>query len=835
MDGREVHGELDRRRLIALGRIRFEAAKEAVARFGADAVVTYVVRAAAERADPTAPGLHRDVAELIQRIGKFEPDVSSLLILYRRAARHSATRVLVAWTLSRPGMEWLAPRLADLADGDPGIRTDAAELLSEAEKWAGSDLAPTFSEPRAEFPDLTFPGEVVRGERRERPEAAAEPVAAEPDGVPTGLGQVPRRPPPPPQAAPPPPEAAPPSRLRRLFRFPRRRSRAPRVLRKPAERPAGDRAVSAEPPEPAPRDRAVAAEPPEEVTDEGPRWLLAKTLDASSPEPREVTKGFRANAPHDVVVMVATPREGWKAAVGASPDESVDAKLQPEGTHDLTVMFFVPSLGEVQTGTISLPPIGASNQIPFRFTAPPAGQRVDATISLLYESRVLQTAILSGWSFEDPALVPQGFEMTFRLAVIRPGTAGLEGRQPFDAALVTGPTDKGPTAVAVHSGPEFVTFDSERLPDVVNKIRSFLDELADDPDLLAGGLGGEKAVEWLRKLAFKGRDLYEVIGSKLEKAMAGRELARIQLVLTDPSDFIPMEFLYDFPPPALDAGICPNWKQALKEGTCDPANHPPASRRGTVSTVCPLGFWTLKKVIERQVIDADDEASLWGKDFGIRAEPTAERPRLDDLTAALVAWSDLVEAKGRKALVRALGEATADRALAVHTWEDWVAAIPDRRPSLLVLLSHTVTEQDSPALEIGPDTNGSRCLRVQLVPEYVKSQAGDAPLVLLLGCDTAVARMELQTFVARFRDLGAALVVGTVAPVLADHAATVAAAVVRQLRAAIDDSATGGNGTFGEAMLRVRRSLLGDGELTALCITAFGDADWRVGAASGGG
>jgi hypothetical protein len=35
--------------------------------------------------------------------------------------------------------------------------------------------------------------------------------------------------------------------------------------------------------------------------------------------------------------------------------------------------------------------------------------------------------------------------------------------------------------------------------------------------------------------------------------------------------------------------------------------------------------------------------------------------------------------------------------------------------------------------------------------------------------------------------------------------------------------------TFGELMLRVRRGLLTEGELTALCIASFGDADWRLG------
>ena len=98
------------------------------------------------------------------------------------------------------------------------------------------------------------------------------------------------------------------------------------------------------------------------------------------------------------------------------------------------------------------------------------------------------------------------------------------------------------------------------------------------------------------------------------------------------------------------------------------------------------------------------------------------------------------------------------------------------------------------------------------------------PLVFLLGCDTAVADLQYQTFVSRFRQTGAALVVGTIATVAGSHAAGVAAGLAHGLRD-VDPSTSP---AFGDLLRQVRRQLLADGEVMALCLTAYGDADWRL-------
>ena len=145
-----------------------------------------------------------------------------------------------------------------------------------------------------------------------------------------------------------------------------------------------------------------------------------------------------------------------------------------------------------------------------------------------------------------------------------------------------------------------------------------------------------------------------------------------------------------------------------------------------------------------------------------------------------------------------------------------------KRPTLLVLLSHTAEEQSTAALEIG---KGETCLGVQLLPTFVRSSDEDAPIVLLLGCETAVSD-EWQSFVSRFQDLGAALVVGTTASVIGERAAPVAREVAAEIAAA---SKRKKPTAAGDLITSLRRKLLAKGELTALCLTAFGDAGWQLG------
>ena len=557
-----------------------------------------------------------------------------------------------------------------------------------------------------------------------------------------------------------------------------------------------------------------------------PRWILAQAFEGDSVGP--VERAFRAGTDHRVMVQIGPERPDMRRATGGP---SIDEVLppQPEG-HDLVIVFFPPG-GEVQAQPVVLPQAGASEVRTFGFRTGPAGQDVSVQISVLYQDRVLQSATLRGPVLADPSAAAPDADIEFTLAVIRPGMSGLESRERFDTAVIVAHTSEGkPTAAGIHEE-KVSRFDDDGIQRAAGQITTILTDLADNPDRYAPPLDNPANVDLLRRLAFQGVLLYEAMGQHVVAELGGGDLNAIQVVVSDPNDFIPVELIYDLPAPTANAGLCPNWPLALRDGRCDPVHHAhDPDDPDLMTVVCPLGFWALSKVIERQVIDRGQPLlDLQGMDFAIRSEPTAERMHLPGLTSALFAAStrvDSVQAGLTTAVLSTLESLIGDGARGVSTWTDWVREVRSGNPALLVLLSHTEKVQGTLALEIG--SQDFRML-AQITPSVVKAEPDAAPVVLLLGCDTAVADREYQSFAARFRDKGAALVVGTIAAVLGQHAAPVAQALATALHDAATQAGTGAErATFGVTMRDIRRTLLSEGELMSLCLATFGDADWRL-------
>lgn len=559
-----------------------------------------------------------------------------------------------------------------------------------------------------------------------------------------------------------------------------------------------------------------------------PRWILARVFDQSAKPPKrppkKPTTAFRADAKHEIQVIIGAEQPDWLVARGRDASQSIDNML-PKGTHELTVVFFLPDSG-TQTGKLILPPSGpTSKPVKFRFGVGPVGSRIEALISIVHRGRVLQTAMLSGLAVADPLTAPEEAQISLRLQVVVPGFEDLDRREAFDVALVAanGTSKSAVAAGVIHSEDgrgKTLYFKQPRIDKAARSIRAVLEDVVTD-ESLKKKLDTEAARGLLWNLAQDGRILYESIGARLEKELAGRDLSRLQLVQADPSAFIPIEFIYDLPAPANGAPLCKNWKAALTGQPCT-TNHHKVDALGHLEVVCPSGFWSVSKVIERQILEDLSAEEMEKSDFAVRAEPSAARPSLPPMGSALFAWSEILDnsVAGTSAdLIKSLGRATKRKAAPVKTWLKWAEAIEKRHPALLVLLSHTVDD----ALEIGPEDSGERATVAQINGKFVKSLSQDAPIVFLLGCDTAVADDKLVSFVGRFRDQGAALVVGTITPVLGEHSAAVVKAVVAKLAQKRAKPVS-----FGELMRDARRELLLKGELTALCATSFGDASWLV-------
>jgi hypothetical protein len=716
----------------------------------------------------------------------FRPHLEGLFAEYRRQAANDVIRALrsqIGWTVSRGGLRGLISGLAShLRASDPGERIEAAHLIADACDYAIQPGAPLFGKSPASGPPAVAPTEDI--------------------AVGNGGGQ---------RAKPPEPEPLRPS--------------AAESASAPGE-PAGARRTGKMRDIDLTREAAEREGPKPGAGPSVPRWLLAQAFDATdSAHPVVVGRAFRANSPHLVQVQIGPAREDMRRATGGP---SVDDLLPDPGRpHDL-VLVFVPASGNaVQAEPVTLPPRGATEMRTFTLRTGPAGVGVEAQIAVLHQNRVLQSAILRGPVVEDPAAASPEAKVELTLSVVRPGMADLDVRRPFDAAVVAGRTPDGKQGAAGVSGNKISRFDADRLTVAGTSITRALTDLADNPDAYGPALDSDGSVGLLRSLALLGAQLYSAMGRIIEEELAGEDLTRIQVLVSDPDDFLPLEFVYDLPSPTLSAGLCPNWRKALEDGRCDPSNHP-TDGTGLATVVCPLGFWTLSKVIERQVVDRGSSlVDLSGKDFAVRSEPTAERSHLPGLSSALFAASDKVDsvrAGLSQGVLSTLEEVTGRNAERADTWAEWVQKVSALKPPLQVLLSHTEKVQNTLALEIGAgDLRAAGQFQ-----GLVKPDPAVTPVVLLLGCDTAVADRQFQTFVTEFRDAGAALVVGTIAAVLGEHAAPVAQALAVALHEASAATASAGAPTFGEVMRDVRRRLLAEGELMALCLTSFGDADWQL-------
>lgn len=559
------------------------------------------------------------------------------------------------------------------------------------------------------------------------------------------------------------------------------------------------------------------AEPPA-----GPeaRWILVWVKDVAEPT-QLLAVAFRAGAVHQLDVAIGPNQEGALAATGGRP---IDEELGPvPDEEELTVTLLAPQIGLQQTGTILLPREGTSAPARFFVEVPPELDSFEAEVHIHHRNRAVQMARLRGPVATDPATLPPDARIEFEVATLVPDMAGLTTREGAHAGIVR--TEAGTTAVADN---DLIPFDDDRVGRVVREgeLVDILTDLATGEAARARKL--EDAVDDLRALVFQGCELYGVIGKPLAKALEGRPLERLQVIVDERSDFFPLELVYDLPAPAKDATLCPGWKTALRTGGCSEP-HEPKPGELFPSTFCPSGFWGLSKVIERRVVGANGWRRLDAPEafeIAIRVDPTGERDTLEAPREIVFAASSKVDAerKGGIDSVRKALERIAKTTYAT-SWEEWVEGVA-RRPTMLVLLSHTTKEQAAAALEIGED---QIVLGVQLQPVFVRASEDDMPVVLLLGCETAVTD-ELQSFVSRFQDLGAALVVGTTGSVLGQRAAPVARVVAAEIAKA---SKRKKPIAAGDLITSLRRKLLAKGELTALCLTAYGDAGWQLGGKSG--
>jgi hypothetical protein len=476
---------------------------------------------------------------------------------------------------------------------------------------------------------------------------------------------------------------------------------------------------------------------------------------------------------------------------GALPAPSplvADLPWDAEGADSfrLTVLFVPADDRTVQRAELDLPRFGPSPAVPFTLTVQ-KGSPSAARIIVLFRNRVLQTAMLAGEEGQVARLSD--------VVALVGSLADLDGRHPFDAALVANCHEDTRTVTVVAAGEVFVT-EGGSIPERTEQIVSLL-RAAGETLPSASGLAARGARKKLVELAVEGRELWQALRHELTRF---EEAKRIQIVSLNGARLLPLELVYGRPAPEPGATICPRFLTDPESctGNCD--SNPRKS-------VCPNAFWGLSKTIERHRADPTD-----GSAQVHRVLEASRDEKLGPLvgTRALLGTSTRVSQDDVGKLLEALG---ADASPA-ESWDQWEQELTKRDTELLVLLPHT--NYNKRTLEIARDPLASAYLE----PSYVTGNRKVAPIVVLFGCRTTGTNRDPGGFAALFQTLGARAVFHSFADLRGPEATELALRLTKSLAPA--------ERTIGAVLTGLRRQAVRDGWLTALAITAFGDVDWKV-------
>jgi hypothetical protein len=541
------------------------------------------------------------------------------------------------------------------------------------------------------------------------------------------------------------------------------------------------------------------------------RFVQAELFTGPAADAPQVHDGPLGPGTYRLDVWIGAPQRGAIVAPAAFPEEQLPPSAQG---HELTIAFTAPGRPP-QVAHVTLAPEGPTARVAFALDVGERDTELEARLVVLHGNRILQTLVFSAVAGDRP-ITPLSLSLE---AVVRRDLEAAAVRRDFEVALITNQLGGASTVSAFAGDRASIVQTSDDVARVTKEIAAALEQ-ATNQDKKYGTPDTKGTSDLLAALARKGvllRDaLLQMGGVKDELAQATR--IQILVARTD-APTLPLEICYDGPAPGDQAATCPSWEAALASGACQPAC--PADRS---TVVCPVAFWGMTRTIERHAYSKATAAQLGAAAYALQTEPAGGRVRLPIANGSLCAAAAAARAVDAAAVDQAfdLAGTVATPETEAKDWPHWRTQI-SANPSLLVLLSHT-----------DDDGNGTRLLVIDqaeklyissIDPTYVGKGGGQGPIVMLLGCTTAIAELAFQSFVERFRLGGAAIVVGTLCEVLGRHAAPIAS----ELIAEIGGAAKQPDGVaLGELLPAIRRRLLARGFPIVMAIAVYGDADWRI-------
>jgi len=575
---------------------------------------------------------------------------------------------------------------------------------------------------------------------------------------------------------------------------------------------------------PPPPPASSPSPPPVQVADASPeRMLQAQVLVNEDDFLTPVTRSFMKDTPHDVRLWIGPKKRGAISADRTFLDPTPDEQERQQGNMEIVITLAHGS--DVKSQTVDLPIDRTKSSTKASFSLNVKNRYVSADVWLQHKGRVLQYFELNGPVREDPE---DSISLTFQSAIrgIPVDTSGgsfdMAMVKKDDKYIVFGPRGAERTEVSLQGSGNFIENMNEKLfKTTIKLVRSSADHRGTS---WVGDDDGE-AMKLLREMARWGNILYGILE---QEGALERISETIQFVNLDESDIVPIEYVYDKGLPDEGATLCEgfsdaeDWNEIFATGQCTCSNQP-----GVMSdTLCPMGFWSLSKIIERQTRQrgtASAQASA-----GL-IEPSEAAPGVPLARHAVFATAPNVKSEDVDFIKSTLEESYPDRYKLATDWKEWEKEIEDQSPKLLILLPHhgKATGGFPDFLEIGSpgEAQGAKLYTGLLSENHVSSKPDEpGPVVLLLGCQTAQAdQLPYHTFARDFLANRASIVVATQATVLGQHVAPVASEFIRQLLAS-----SAGDASFGTIMRDVRRKMFASGYLVSLALISFGDSDWKL-------
>jgi hypothetical protein len=557
---------------------------------------------------------------------------------------------------------------------------------------------------------------------------------------------------------------------------------------------------------------------PEVLAPRSNRFISARSFVRSHRRFVEEKRALLVNKPARFLFRVGPPDKAWAQHSTPVPEEKLPE--QKEAWRLKVVLSDPVHLVKPLVRYIRLPKDGPSSECAFVFT-PHEAIPFEGRITLLHRGRIIQTAVMKIPVVETAGEILPDYQLAVSdIIPVRANLGNLDERRQFDLAFITNHTTEERPLLTAISDEHAWLVNLDACAAITREINLALSDVARSVADYTQGFESKEGEELLMKLVFSGCELYsaiveeELMRPSNRAGMAHKEY--LQIVSTKNDSVIPFEFIYDKDVPDDDALLCPNWKEALCEGSCLAD-----CSKNFRKTVCPLGFWGLSKVIERH--DVTPELSVGNASHFLQsqeAEVFADRAVLNLTGPGLFAVSRRVKKQDTESINDTFSKALQLPPIYAGSWADWEKLVSGHRPNLIVALPHTDGTGSGATLEIGNNTIRS----IQVRNSHVRpEETGHYPVVALLGCDTSGSAIEYARYIRQFRLKGASLVIGTIATVFGEHAARVANMLIAGLTSQRQDTER-----IGEVMRQIKRRAVANGLVMALCLVAFGDADWKL-------